>query len=486
MNILGSDHLLTAIEAGANSQAVRRLTASTVAVSCVMLGFIVALVGYRGAMSEKVLYGVSLGGTQYGGTSLDQLRDSIALRAAAIEQASLTIEHSSVVTSLNELGVHVNVDAAVQDVLSAGREGSVGQQLSDSFSMLASPRMVAWQFEATDATMPELSAALSGYVQASTDAHFQLVGDSLSIQPDVIGTAVDVPATLYQMETTYLRGVPTVLRVALVPSIAAITTTDLEALRPQATALIDQSVELAVNDKHLVATRSDLLSWIRPTRDAKEVELALDDSLIRTWVSDATASIGKRPVDRQVLASGAVVSEGRAGQAVDASATAVQVKTALASLNQKPVVIPAVVTTIEPITKVVAADTTAGLYEGKYVEVDLSGQMLYQYEGHNLIASYRVSTGKSSTPTPIGIYTINSGKSPRAYSASFGLYLPSWMPFIGSSYGLHALPEWPGGYKEGESHLGIPVSHGCVRLSTAAAATVYSWADVGTTVVIHR
>jgi lipoprotein-anchoring transpeptidase ErfK/SrfK len=60
------------------------------------------------------------------------------------------------------------------------------------------------------------------------------------------------------------------------------------------------------------------------------------------------------------------------------------------------------------------------------------------------------------------------------------------MPFIGSTYGLHALPEWPNGYREGENHLGIPVSHGCVRLSTAAAAQVYSWADVGTIVVIHR
>ncbi len=128
---------------------------------------------------------------------------------------------------------------------------------------------------------------------------------------------------------------------------------------------------------------------------------------------------------------------------------------------------------------------TAGLFEGKYVEVDLSSQVLYQYEGTELIGHYAVSTGKWSSPTPIGTYSINF-KHPRAYSASYGLYMPYWMAFIGTSYGLHALPEWPSGYKEGESHLGTPVSHGCVRLGTGQAATLYEWMEIGTPVVIHH
>ncbi len=119
------------------------------------------------------------------------------------------------------------------------------------------------------------------------------------------------------------------------------------------------------------------------------------------------------------------------------------------------------------------------------MEVDLSSQQLYQYEGEQLVARYLISSGKASTPTPVGTYTIQD-KAPRAYSARFGLYLPYWMPFIGSTYGLHALPEWPNGYREGENHLGRAVSHGCVRLSTANAATLYQWIEVGTPIVIHR
>jgi hypothetical protein len=66
------------------------------------------------------------------------------------------------------------------------------------------------------------------------------------------------------------------------------------------------------------------------------------------------------------------------------------------------------------------------------------------------------------------------------------LYMPYWMAITpDGKYGIHELPEWPGGYKEGANHLGRPVSHGCVRLGVGAAKTVYEWASEGTTVVVH-
>ena len=47
------------------------------------------------------------------------------------------------------------------------------------------------------------------------------------------------------------------------------------------------------------------------------------------------------------------------------------------------------------------------------------------------------------------------------------------------------LPYWPSGYREGTNHLGIPVSHGCVRLGIGPAKTLYDWAEIGTTVAIY-
>lgn len=110
---------------------------------------------------------------------------------------------------------------------------------------------------------------------------------------------------------------------------------------------------------------------------------------------------------------------------------------------------------------------------------------MYILEGSKLINSYRVSTGKWSMPTPVGQFAINS-KDPKAYSRTYNLYMPYWMAFIGHEYGIHELPETPSGRKEGESSLGVPVSHGCVRLGVGSAAEVYNWAEIGTPVFIHK
>ncbi len=87
--------------------------------------------------------------------------------------------------------------------------------------------------------------------------------------------------------------------------------------------------------------------------------------------------------------------------------------------------------------------------------------------------------------TPRGEFKV-SNKHPRPWSKQYGLYMPYWMAIMSSGkYGIHELPEWPSGYKEGENHLGTPVSHGCVRLGVGAAKRVYEWAEIGTPIIIH-
>ncbi len=65
--------------------------------------------------------------------------------------------------------------------------------------------------------------------------------------------------------------------------------------------------------------------------------------------------------------------------------------------------------------------------------------------------------------TPVGNFKVIA-KAKRPWSKKYGLYMPWFIQFTYDGHGIHELPEWPGGYKEGASHLGIPVSHGCVRL----------------------
>lgn len=123
--------------------------------------------------------------------------------------------------------------------------------------------------------------------------------------------------------------------------------------------------------------------------------------------------------------------------------------------------------------------------EGKVIIIDLSDQLLSYYEDGYRMGTFLTSTGKPGYATPAGEHAIN-GKSEKAYSKRYGLFMPYWMSFIGGLYGIHELPYWPNGYREGEGHLGTAVSHGCVRLGVGAAQTLYEWAEVGTPVIVQE
>lgn len=129
-------------------------------------------------------------------------------------------------------------------------------------------------------------------------------------------------------------------------------------------------------------------------------------------------------------------------------------------------------------------DREARKKEGKYIDINLAKQHLSVFEDGKLLGTYRISTGKRGMATPTGNFKIMA-KRGRAWSKKYKLYMPYFMQFTGVGHGIHELPEWPGGYKEGAAHLGIPVSHGCVRLGIGPAESVYGWAEVGTAVVIH-
>lgn len=120
----------------------------------------------------------------------------------------------------------------------------------------------------------------------------------------------------------------------------------------------------------------------------------------------------------------------------------------------------------------------------KSVKINLKTQKLEMKVDGMTIKTYPVSTGLARTPTPKGTFTVLR-KIPRAWSNSAKLWMPYWMAFTTRGHGLHELPEWPGGKKEGANHLGHPASHGCIRLGVGAAKDLYDWSPIGTLIYIN-
>lgn len=119
----------------------------------------------------------------------------------------------------------------------------------------------------------------------------------------------------------------------------------------------------------------------------------------------------------------------------------------------------------------------------KVIKVDLKKQSVEYFTENFSIGKSIISSGKKSMPTPSGTFKIVN-KSPKAWSKKYGLWMPYWMGMQDGKFGFHELPEWPNGYKEGQNHLGTPVSHGCIRLGIGDAKKLYDWTEVGTEVII--
>ncbi|MFA5318390.1 MAG: L,D-transpeptidase family protein [Patescibacteria group bacterium] len=120
----------------------------------------------------------------------------------------------------------------------------------------------------------------------------------------------------------------------------------------------------------------------------------------------------------------------------------------------------------------------------KKIFIDTRNQLLSYNLGDVRLGLFQISTGMAGMETQKGEFAVIE-KSPRRWSYAAKLWMPFWMMFNWRGQGIHELPEWPNGHKEGENSLGVPVSHGCVRLGVGAAEEVYNFGEIGTKVYVN-
>lgn len=261
---------------------------------------------------------------------------------------------------------------------------------------------------------------------------------------------------------------------------------DLAEAKKEAETILNHQIQLTLGEQVFTADKNTIGSWISFGLVKGKYSASINSSTVKNYVNKIAAKIDTPVIDSKINAvDNSVLQEGRQGIYTDQDDAVSKITVALQSSSLSSI-IQIIQKPREPqIVKVFPNEgIVPGRFLGKYIDIDLAQQLLTTFEGTNQLGQYVISSGKPSTPTPTGTRTVLD-KSPRAWSAPYGLYMP-WWNGIGGGMGIHELPEWPGGYKEGENHLGTPVSHGCIRLGVGPAQTVYNWADIGTAVFIHK
>ena len=439
------------------------------------------------ASFNKSLPRLKLENQDVGKKSSDQLFSQIYTIKGHQEESKLTIiaGEQTVTKTYSEIGLRIDQVATAQKILGYGKyQGqfpSLSYLVQTVQGTLTVAPVITWEGKGED----NLSKILPATKILPENPKIKFEGGTVSLEKEKDGWEINLSELKEQVEKSFLSQESAPQVNASKKSIESkVGIVNLEPYKGQVESFLNLNPTLYYEWKKFTPDTEELIGWIDLEATVREQKLTLSDQAIDNYLQGTVAAkTNTRKTPRKISSfDGSVISEGRAGLEVKTKESLAAIKKALAE-NQARIELVVDMSEIEEET--VDPGFTPGKYAGKYIEINLSEQKLYQFEGSTMIGAHAVSTGKWSMPTPIGEFAINS-KTERAYSQHYELYMPWWMSFIGSDYGIHELPEWPGGAKEGESHLGTPVSHGCVRLGVGDAEAVYSWAEVGTPVYVHR
>jgi lipoprotein-anchoring transpeptidase ErfK/SrfK len=131
---------------------------------------------------------------------------------------------------------------------------------------------------------------------------------------------------------------------------------------------------------------------------------------------------------------------------------------------------------------------------GRWVDVNLTEQVATAYEGREPVKSVLVSTGRPGWDTPTGSFPVLrrvekdtmdgatlAGQGPNGAGATYKVENVRYVQyFTPDGSAIHE------NYWRRPATFGMPGSHGCIGMTTADAAWFWSFATVGTPIVIHE
>lgn len=116
---------------------------------------------------------------------------------------------------------------------------------------------------------------------------------------------------------------------------------------------------------------------------------------------------------------------------------------------------------------------------GQSIEVNLSQQHLYAWQGGTIVFDVAISSGRAGYETPIGTFSVTR-KAALEDMQGLDYYQPDvpWiLYFTAAGHAVHGV-YW-------HNNFGTPMSHGCVGAPVWAARWLYDWGYVGMPIWIH-
>jgi lipoprotein-anchoring transpeptidase ErfK/SrfK len=375
--------------------------------------------------------------------------------------------------SLQDMGMRVHTKSSIEIVRQ--RQRSLNNRMqwwrSISFKLAISADDRALEvFIAKHATIT---------VEPARDASLSIVEGSVQLTDAVNGKQYGLTDPRQTVLDAASRMQTSPLRLKVIAQQPTVTKLTLAETKIKLEKALQQPIIFAINGQEIRAGPKDIAGWITLTTnpEQKTVTPVVNAEAIQAYINQLANSHYRAPRAQVNLGSGGVI-QGVTGVTVTNTTTAAAHVTEHI-LDGKGLHIDLPVRRTPFRTVNVAS-------AGKWLEVDLTNKRMYAYNGDTLVRTFLISAGAPGTPTVTGTFAIYSKFSQQTMSgpnADGSRYVQPNVPWVNYFYRDYAIH---GNYWRPTSYFGnVNSSHGCVGLLTGDSSWVYSWAPIGTPVVVH-
>jgi vancomycin resistance protein YoaR len=217
-----------------------------------LAAFAAGIAGFRATYANKIYPNTRIGDVNVGGMSPDQALDAVQQRVDELNATSVQFTYNDLKWSptLAELGVTVDVAAAVANAMDLGRDDRAADRLAHTNAIMQETQVVPLKFE----IQPARLAAWFDKVDSDIDdpainATFTVKGADLVITQDSTGTVSDRDTISTSVLNTLRTLEPISGKLPTVTDHPRITKADLEANEAEVLAILSNSVTVRFEDK---------------------------------------------------------------------------------------------------------------------------------------------------------------------------------------------------------------------------------------------
>jgi len=435
--------------------------------------------GYAYAYEGKIYPKIVVAGVKVGGLTLDEAKEAVAKKAQELNEKGpeITYNDQTLKPKLDEMGVTFNVDEAVTKAYQLGRAGNIFQKFKDNLILLVRQNKIEMTLQIDEQKFEDFLNQLAQVVEKEPiNAGLVIRQGVIFFTPSEGGRGLDKEKLKDDLKNFINSGQNGKIRLVTADLEPAVKEDGTVAARAQAEKYLGVApIKVTLEDQTWIADRPEIGTWIKFKVSGHQLVTSVDPSGFTNWIAKQVEIPAK---DREIEdGTGKVLAEGQDGRGVDTKTLLAQIKDVLNN-GQPNASLGLATFTIPREEKIIYPHAQPGRYEGRYLDINLSEQKLYAFEGATLVNQFLISSGIRSHPTPTGEFHIY-GKDRYALMDGPDYYLPN-VPFVSwfsGDYSIHGT-YW-------HHNFGHVMSHGCINASTSDAEWVYNWADIGTPVYIH-